>query len=141
MEPETPETSSEDADACADRAVVGLRDALVDGPRSARGIADDDVVVSDFLPEDWPAKADALFVLAALVEIGLAPPEASPPEVARDPRGWARVAIETSAEMGSAESRLSMADRALRNRDESESSDESSAADRCAAAMAVVSRR
>ena len=46
MEPETPETSSEDADACADRAVVGLRDALVDGPRSARGIADDDVVVA-----------------------------------------------------------------------------------------------
>ena len=124
------------------RAALALRramDAFSDAEASRRaggGGADDDVVVSDFLPEDWPAKADALFVLAALVEIGLAPPEASPPEAARDPRGWARVAIETSAEMGSAESRLSMADRALRDRDESESSDESSAADRCAAAMA-----
>ena len=112
-------------------------DAFAEAEASRRDGEADVLVASDFLPEDWPAKANALFTLAALVEIGLAPPEACPPDVARDPRAWARVAIEASAEMGSPEARLSMADRALRRVGEDGdwfSSDEDSA--RCAAAMA-----
>ena len=99
------------------RAAFALRramDAFAEAEASRRDGEADVLVASDFLPEDWPAKANALFTLAALVEIGLAPPEACPPDVARDPRAWARVAIEASAEMGSPEARLSMADRALR---------------------------
>ena len=116
-------------------------DAFAEAEASRRDGEADVLVASDFLSEDWPAKANALFTLAALVEIGLAPPEACPPDVARDPRAWARVAIEASAEMGSPEARLSMADRALRRVGEKGdwfSSDEDSA--RCAAADRARSR-
>jgi SEL1 protein len=88
-------------------------------------------------PDDWIAVSDALFLLAALVEAGLVPPDAYPIPDAHaddpffdygtvswssrpvdgahpakaDPKAWARTALVVSGEMGSSEARLAVADR------------------------------
>lgn len=91
-------------------------------------------------PARWAPIADALFILAALAEAGVVPPDAWPLDALADtsPSQWSRDALALAAEMGSREASIAIADRVLFGRGAHPETEKGADCDGAAARLAKI---
>ena len=91
-------------------------------------------------PARWAPIADALFILAALAEAGVVPPDAWPLNALADtsPSQWSRDALALAAEMGSREASIAIADRVLFGRGAHPETEKGADCDGAAARLAKI---